>query len=345
MTTGPPIRVGYAGNPLAPALLAAFRLAPDITLLIEPLELRRLTVEARRQRPDVVVVDLGSAEGSADGSVSDSADEALGAMAAMMAELPTPILALYDPTGPGDPAGAALRVGAVEAMARPTSWTVADTAAVCGRIRVLRGVAVLRRRRPAQPPVGRSRRGRLIAIGASTGGPGALATVLAGLEGILSPILIVQHLRPEFLRDFVEWLGRNAAVPIELAQDRSALLDGVGYLAPTGVHMRVDDRRSIVLAATPPALHRPSVDQLFHSVAAVVGSDAVGVLLTGMGSDGAAGLLAMRRRGAVTIAQDEATSAVFGMPKAAQLLGAVGSQLPLGEIGAAIQAATRQVPV
>ena len=334
MTTRPPVRVAFAGSRLPPELLAAFRLAPDITPLLEPLELHRLVAYARRQRPDVVVVDLGTV-----------ADEALNGMAAMMADWPAPILALYPAGGSGDPNGHALRAGAVETMPRPAAWTAANAAAVCDRIRVLSGVAVLRRSQPVRRSPGQPGQGRLVAIGASTGGPAALAAILAGLEGVPSPVLIVQHMRPEFLPDLLQWLTRASALPIELARQHESLVDGVAYLAPSGVHLRLGDDRRTVIDASPPALHRPSVDQMFSSVAAVMGSGAVGVLLTGMGSDGAAGLLEIRRRGGVTIAQDEATSAVFGMPKCAWDLGAVCIQLPVAEIGAAVHAATRRVPV
>lgn len=337
MTPREPIRVAFAGSDplseLPPELLAALRPAPDITPMLTPIRVHRLATDARRLRPDVLVVDLGAV-----------ADEALNGMATLMAEWPVPILALCPADGIGDSDRRARHVGAVETMPRPALWTASYAGTVRDRVRVLGGVAVLRRpllvqRRPGQPG-----RGRLVAIGASTGGPAALVVVLAGLEGIPSPVLIVQHLRTEFVRDFLDWLTRTSALPVELARHHESPVDGVAYLAPPGVHLRLGEDRRMVLDPKPPALHRPSVDQLFSSVADVMGSDGVGVLLTGMGSDGAAGLLEMRRRGGVTIAQDEASSAVFGMPRSAWNLGAVGAQLPLAQIAAAVQAATRRVP-
>jgi len=332
MSRTPPIRVAFAGGVLPVELLAAFRLAPDITALPEPLNWTRLVADTRRQRPDVVLVDLGVV-----------ADEALKGMAEMMAEWPVPILALYPSDSLGDPHGHALRVGAVETMPRPVTWTTAHAQVVCERIRVLRGVAVMPRRKPPRRRDERPGRGRIVAIGASTGGPTALATVLSGLGELPASVLIVQHLRTEFLPDFLDWLARTSPLPIELARQDDTPMEGIAYLAPQGVHLRLAATGAIVLDAKPKALHCPSVDELFNSVASVAGDEAVGVVLTGMGRDGAAGLLEMRRRGAMTIAQDEASSAVFGMPKSAWALGAVMEQLPLSEIGAAIQTATRRV--
>lgn len=332
MNRTPSIRVTFAGAALPAELLAAFRLAPDITPPPEPLDWGQLVAGTRRQRPDVVLVDLGGV-----------ADEALTAMAEMMVERPVPMLALYSPNGHGDSQGKAIQVGAVETMPRPAVWTAAHAEAVCERIRVLRGVAVMPRRKPPVRQDRRSARGRIVAIGASTGGPTALATVLAGLGGLPAAILIVQHLRPEFLPQFVDWLARTSPMPVVLAGNGGIPLEGVAYLAPHGVHLRLAASGLMVLGTEPQSLHRPSVDELFYSVAKVAGDDAVGVVLTGMGRDGAAGLLEMRRRGAVTIAQDEASSAVFGMPKSAWDIGAARAQLPLTGIGAAIQVATRRV--
>lgn len=332
MKRTPATRVIFAGGPLPAELLAAFRLSPDITVLPAPREWRRLVADARRERPDVVLVDLG-----------DVLDDALAGMAAIMAEWPVPILALYAPDGPGEPKIRALEVGAVETMPRPATWTAAHAGAVCERIRVLRGVAVIQRRKPPSRRDHRSARGRVVAIGASTGGPTALKTVLAGLGELPAPVLVIQHLRPEFMPDFVEWLARSSPLPIELAAQGEMPLEGIAYIAPHDVHLRLATTGVMVLDSEPWALHRPSVDVLFHSVASVAGGDAIGVVLTGMGRDGAAGLLEMRRRGAVTIAQDAASSAVYGMPKSAWDIGAVTAQLPLSEIGAAIQAAARGV--
>jgi two-component system chemotaxis response regulator CheB len=229
-------------------------------------------------------------------------------------------------------------------MPKPTAWTDARNAEVRRRIRVLRGVTVLRKpgRRKAPPPsaveptMPRRRTTRVVAIGASTGGPVALATIVASLRGIQAPVLIVQHMHVDFVDGLVSWMARVATVPVRAAVHGCSLERGVVYIGPGDVHLKIGPGRHVVLDAAPLTTHRPSADQLFFSVAEHVGPDAIGVILTGMGDDGAAGLLAIRQRGGTTIAQDEETSVVFGMPKAAQLAGAATHVMPLDTIGPAI---------
>jgi len=173
----------------------------------------------------------------------------------------------------------------------------------------------------------------IVAIGASTGGPQALGVVLAGLPATLAvPVLVVQHIASGFLPNLVEWLRSTCALPLAVAEDGQPLTVPGIYLAPTGRHMVVQARRLTLTDEPPVSSHRPSVTVLFQSVAREHGSAAVGVQLTGMGDDGAAGLLAMRQAGATTIAQDEATSVVFGMPEVAIALGSVELVLPIQDI-------------
>jgi two-component system chemotaxis response regulator CheB len=169
-----------------------------------------------------------------------------------------------------------------------------------------------------------------------------LATILSGLAGLQAPVLVVQHLHPDFVAGLVEWMSRVSALPVETASDHQIAHTGRIYVAPGGTHLRYTAYRRLELDDCPATVHRPSADELFNSVAAGAGSAGIGVLLTGMGEDGAQGLLAIHRRGGTTLAQDEASSAVFGMPKAAERLGAVDHMLPLGELAAAIQRAVRQ---
>ena len=185
-------------------------------------------------------------------------------------------------------------------------------------------------------------RGPVVGVAASAGGPAAVAEVLAGLAGLPAPVLVIQHLNPEFVDGFVGWVAKISPLPVELARQGSPLRRGTVYVAPAGVHLKVAPSRHVVLDPDPPMLHRPSADQLFASLAEHLGRSAVGVVLSGMGGDGAQGLLALRERGGVTIAQDEASSAVFGMPRAAALAGAAASVLPLGEISGAIWGAVRR---
>jgi two-component system chemotaxis response regulator CheB len=165
--------------------------------------------------------------------------------------------------------------------------------------------------------------------------------VLAGLAGLDASVLVVQHLHPDFVAGLVSWMARVSPLPVELARDGERLRPGVTYIAPGDTHLRIGPDDGIVLDPEPAALHRPSVDVLFSSLAERANGSNVGVLLTGMGDDGAAGLLALRRRGDVTIAQDEESSVVFGMPRAAQRLGAAQHVVPLDQVAPAIMRALR----
>jgi two-component system chemotaxis response regulator CheB len=179
---------------------------------------------------------------------------------------------------------------------------------------------------------------RVIVIGASTGGPPALATILADLPPNLSvPVLVVQHMADGFVEGLADWLNGLSALPVEMAQHGRRLRPGVVHVAPAGVNTVLRPGLRVELR-TPPAgqFHVPGVDAAFASAATVCGPQTVGVLLTGMGRDGAEGLLGMRRAGAFTIGQDEPTSVVWGMPAAAQALGAVEVELPLSQIGVAL---------
>ena len=171
---------------------------------------------------------------------------------------------------------------------------------------------------------------RLIAIGASTGGPVVLQHILSVLAPSLNvPLLIVQHIAPGFVQGLTEWLGQSCGLPAHVATDRELALPGHIYIAPEDFHMGIDKNGRIKLVDDAP-VHglRPSVSFLFHSVAEAMGPNAAGVLLTGMGSDGADGLKLMRDKGAITIAQDETSSVVHGMPGVAIRLNAATHVLP-----------------
>jgi two-component system, chemotaxis family, protein-glutamate methylesterase/glutaminase len=188
----------------------------------------------------------------------------------------------------------------------------------------------------------------VIAIGASTGGTEALATILARLPASSPAIVIAQHIPPEFSRAFANRLNDLCALEVKEARDGDALRSGLALVAPGDFHMllRGSSGRYVVNVKNGPRVcyQRPSVDVLFLSVAEAAGSRAVGVLLTGMGNDGSQGLLKMREAGARTIAQNEATCVVFGMPREAIQIGAAESVLPLSAIaGAMLSAGTRPI--
>jgi len=184
---------------------------------------------------------------------------------------------------------------------------------------------------------------KLVMIGASTGGTEAIRQVLEPLPPNSPAIMITQHMPAGFTRSFVQRLDNLCAVQVHEAEDGQRVLPGHVYLAPGGVaHMRLARSGANYVVqldyGEPVNRHRPSVDVLFHSAAEVAGRNAVGVLLTGMGKDGAQGMLAMKQAGAITFAQDEASCVVFGMPREALHIGAASEAVPLSEISERILA-------
>ena len=176
----------------------------------------------------------------------------------------------------------------------------------------------------------------LIAMGASTGGTEALLAVLKELPGNLPPIVITQHMPPVFTEMYAERLDRLCAMEVREAKDGDALYPGLCLIAPGGLQMRVHrdvlGTRVSCKEEDKVSGHCPSVDVLFHSVAEAYKASAIGILLTGMGKDGAKGLLAMHEQGAYTLGQDEKSSVVYGMPMEAYKLGAVSQQGNLQQI-------------
>jgi two-component system, chemotaxis family, protein-glutamate methylesterase/glutaminase len=181
---------------------------------------------------------------------------------------------------------------------------------------------------------------KVVALGASTGGTEALRTILEALPPTVPGLLVVQHMPEAFTRAFAERLDRTCRIEVKEAADGDRVLEGRALIAPGNRHLLL--RRSgghyVVELSDGPLVsrHRPSVDVLFHSVAAAAGSNAVGAILTGMGDDGALGLLEMKGAGAVTLAQDEESCVVFGMPKEAIAHGAVDEVVPLEEVAPTI---------
>ncbi|MCP9456596.1 MAG: chemotaxis response regulator protein-glutamate methylesterase, partial [Nitrospira sp.] len=180
----------------------------------------------------------------------------------------------------------------------------------------------------------------IIAIGSSTGGTEAVREILMALPANTPPILITQHMPPRFTKTWADRLNSLCRLSVKEAVDGDSVLPGHALVAPGGYHMvltRNGARYMVRINQDPPVnRHRPSVDVLFESVATYAGRNSIGVILTGMGGDGAKGLLAMKQAGARTIAQDEATCVVFGMPKEAIKVGGVDKVLPLSDIAGAV---------
>jgi two-component system chemotaxis response regulator CheB len=179
----------------------------------------------------------------------------------------------------------------------------------------------------------------LVGIGASTGGPNAVMQVLNGLgRDFPLPVAVVQHMTPGFVGGFSEWLATVTPFPVSVVRARTKLEGGRVYVAPSGCHLALDGLTARIEDTPPVGNHRPSASVLFSSMARTSGHSAIGVILTGMGEDGASGLRELKAAGGFTIAEAESTAIVYGMPAAAVRMGAVSETLPLGEIGQRILA-------
>ena len=325
-------------------LRAAITADPGLCVVGEARTGRDAMALIERLRPSAVVLDL-DLPGTA----------AIEIIERIMASVPTPILVCSTEVDAAR-AAAALAAGAIDVVARPTARN-ADRASYAEALR--RGVRVASRVRVITHPRGRLRTRTvgqaaapspsalsavgsvdLVAIGASTGGPQALAHLLGALPADFTPaVVVVQHMADGFIEGLATWLDGLCALPVGVATSGIRLQPGTVTIAPSARNLVVNDHLRISIEQPPATqFNVPGVDATFESVARSVGPRAIGVLLTGMGRDGAAGLKAMRDAGAITIGQDEESSAVWGMPAAAAACGAVQRQLPLVEIAGALVA-------
>jgi two-component system chemotaxis response regulator CheB len=292
----------------------------------------------------------------------------LGATEYIMAHCPTPILVVSASTNRGElyRTYEALAAGAVDVLEKPrgdatdAAWesTFRSMVKLVSRIRVIthlagrrrtiddlqipRGALAERATFDTRLPAGRAGTAYTVAaIGTSTGGPGALVELLRGLPADFTlPVLLVLHIGRPFGDAFASWLDGQTSRPVSFVADGQPLRSATGrvVMAPPDRHVLVRGDRLWLSDDRERHSCRPSVDVLFESVARVVGPSAIGCLLTGMGHDGASGLLDIRRAGGATIAQDQATSVVYGMPREAAILGAAERVLPLDMIGPTIAA-------
>jgi len=265
----------------------------------------------------------------------------------LMALRPTPVVVVSTLTQKGaDAALRALELGAVDYVAKPlvdirqgVSALGAELIAKVKTAAVARISARDRRESTKKPAVFDHRlstQGLVVAIGASTGGVEALQQVLTALPANIPGTLITQHMPPGFTASFAKRLDARCAMTVCEATDGARVMPGHVYIAPGNRHLELARSGAHYFCRlhddVPVSGHRPSVDVLFQSFAAHAGKNAIGVILTGMGSDGAAGLLKMRQAGARTLGQDESSCLVCGMPKSAKLLGAVEDEFPLAKI-------------
>lgn len=337
------IRVVIADDSLVAREMLAQILAsdPGIEVVGQAKDGEEVVDMVGRLRPDLVTMDIHMPK-----------MDGLKATEKIMAFTPTPIL-IVSSSVHGEGMGSAfdaLALGALEVIKKPEprDWADLDRIGrdVLRKVKILANVRVIThvrgRREHADiighrigSPVTRS----MIAIGSSTGGPSALLAVLGRLPADLPvPILVAQHIAEGFVPGLVSWLDSGCKIKVVAAEPGVRPAAGTAYFAPTGSNMIIDGSVLRFQAPKRGQLYIPSADTLFESVAQCYGNRSIGVLLTGMGADGAVGLKRMNERGAVTIAQDEATSTVFGMPKAAIDLGAVDTVLAVNDIAAGIEA-------
>ena len=313
---------------------------PQLEVVAEARDGQEAVALVEGVRPDVIVMDIEMPR-----------MDGYQATRRIMESVPTPIVMVSAHSSRlKAKAFEALRAGALVLLNKPSGPDHADHAAsaleLVATVKLMAEVKVVRRwaRRDSIPPravkpIDSARKVRVIAIGASAGGPPTVAQILSGLPGDLScPILVVQHIAPGFAGGLAEWLDRSTSLAVKLAEPDERALAGTVYVAPDGVHLGIATDGGIRLTTESEADgFRPSASHLLRSVARSHGAAAVGVLLTGMGRDGAAGLLELREAGGVTIAQDKESSVVFGMPMEAIRLGAAEHVLPPTKIAEALR--------
>ena len=256
---------------------------------------------------------------------------------------PMPVIMVSTLTQQGAKATlAALEIGALDCVGKPTMSAASEGFSELAEKVKAAATAKVRPRDQAPPPQARRgfrANGRIIAIGSSTGGVEALLTILSEFPADCPPTVVTQHMPASFTHSFAERLNRSCAAHVSEAVDGDVLAPGRIYIAPGGErHLEVfgaSTQRCRLTEGDLVSGHRPSVDVLFNSVAACVGARSLGIILTGMGRDGARGLLAMREAGARTLGQDEASCVVYGMPRVAFEIGAVERQTSLRKVASA----------
>lgn len=324
---------------MARALLRAFLEDAGMEVVAEARNGKEAVELVRQHRPDLVTMDLVM-------PVMDG----LEAIEIIMHEKAVPILVVSSQAD-AEKACQALDSGALEVIPKP-DYTPQEAKDFVNKVRLLAGIPVitrLRRRQVAAPPTvepafhwpesgqfkARNYQ-QAFAIASSTGGPQALARILPHLDSTFpAPILIAQHMCDGFVEGMAQWLGTLCSLKVKVAEDGELLKPGCVYVSPSETHLIVTSSHRVALQARINGeIYRPSCDHLLASMAEVYGKDAVGLILTGMGRDGAAGMLKIHQTGGVALAQDEATSVIYGMNHEAVKLGGIHRSLPIEKMAA-----------
>jgi len=314
---------------------------PELKVVGEARNGEEAIVLAECLRPDIITMDLRM-----------PGMDGLDAISHIMAESPVPILVVtsIDLDQEAGIPSRATKLGALSVLKRPVRIGSPEyqtfTARLIEQVKLMSDVKVITRSRAERPvpaaskeqwltatPIRTSGTGheiRIVAIGASTGGPAALYQILGALPADFpAPILVVQHISFGFVQGLSGWLDAACKLHVKVAENRERIQPGTVYIAPDEHHMEAAYGRIRLTEGEPLNGHRPSVTVLLESAAKAYGPAAMGVILTGMGADGAMGMKALRDTGATTLAQDEASCVVFGMPKEAIALGAIEHVVPL----------------
>jgi len=313
---------------------------PGITVIGEARNGTEAVEMAERLRPDLITMDVQMPE--LDG---------LEATMRIVGKVPTPIIIVSSQANASEVELSleATRAGALMVLPKPegplSPRFKEQREQLVAMVKAMSDVKVVRRWGASTPQRGQraiggthrvrsTERPRVVAIGASTGGPAALRDLLGALPPTFAvPVLIVQHISKGFVGGLVNWLAANTKLQVRVATATDTARGGVVYVAPDDQHLGIRQDGRILLSSTPAVgSFRPSATHLFQSAAAAYGGTMIAVILTGMGDDGVSGLRAVHAAGGLIIAQDEATSVVFGMPREAARAGVVSTVLPLPEI-------------
>jgi two-component system, chemotaxis family, protein-glutamate methylesterase/glutaminase len=314
---------------------------PDIEVVGAAPDPRVARQKIKELNPDVLTLDIEMPH-----------MDGLAFLEKIMTLRPMPVVMVSSLTQHGaDATLRALELGAVDFVAKPArnieGSLSEQRAELISKVKMAARARVERRTSPLPPdlrrisrPAGYSSTEKIIAIGASTGGVEALTKILCAMPADSPAILVTQHMPAQFTASFAKRLDGHCAISVAEAVDGVRILPGHAYIAPGNLHLELGrsgaNYTNVVRRSDRVNGHCPSVDVLFHSVATSAGANAIGVILTGMGKDGANGLLAMRQTGALTLGQDEASCVVYSMPRAAQNIGAIEAELPLNDLASGI---------